>query len=127
MATLTKTEWAPAAPETAGKTSFLTPPANIRETKDAYILQAEMPGVGKEGLEVTVDNNELVIIGHRRDTEVPGNALYSESRHLDYRRVFDLDPSIDRTNISAQMHQGVLTLTLPKAEQVKPRKITVSD
>ena len=45
----------------------------------------------------------------------------------DYRRVFELDPAIDSSKISAKMEQGVLTLTLPKSERIKPRKITVSD
>jgi HSP20 family protein len=52
--------------------------------------------------------------------------LYRESRPSDYRRVFELDPAIDSSKISAKMEQGVLTLTLPKTEKVKPRKIEIS-
>jgi|SRR5579862_5533947 len=125
--TLGKPEVSAPAAEGARKTAYLTPLANIRETKDGYVLQAEMPGVGKNGLEVTVENNELVIIGHRSDVEVPGDALYRESRHWDYRRLFDLDPSIDAGKITATMEQGVLTLNLPKAEAVKPRRIKITE
>ena len=107
--------------------SYLTPLANILETADGYVLEAEMPGVTKDGLEITVENGELVILGRRNAYESPGTQLYGESRHVDFRRAFEIDPSIDATRISAKMDQGVLTLTLPKAEAVKPRKIVVTD
>ena len=128
--TLTKTDQQTPSTGTGNghqRVSYVTPVANILETGDGYILEAEMPGVGKDGLEVTVENGELVIIGRRADKETPGQALYRESRLLDFRRVFDLDPSIDTAKISAMMDEGILTLTLPKAEQVKPRRIQVTD
>jgi HSP20 family protein len=103
------------------------PPANIREEHDAYILELEMPGVNKSGIEVTVENNELTLVGHRSDLETKGEVVYQESRRCDYRRSFEIDPSIDTQKIVAKMEQGVLRLTLPKAESVKPRKITVGD
>jgi HSP20 family protein len=104
---------------------FIAPEVNIFETKDGYVLQAEMPGVSKEGLEITLENNEITIVGHRRVEPLGGEALFRESRDVDYRRVFELDPVIDTAKIAAQMDQGVLKLTLPKSEKVKPRKITV--
>ena len=110
----------------ANRVGFLTPLANILETKDAYLLEAEMPGVTKDGLEVSVEKGELTIVGHRGTTAQQGQAVYRESRGLDYRRTFELDPSIDATRIIAKLDQGVLTLTLPKAESVKPRKIMVT-
>ena len=109
------------------RVTYVTPVANILETADGYVLEAEMPGVKKEGLEVTVENGELVIVGRRGDREQAGTAVYRESRSLDYRRVFDLDPSIDTTRVTAKIDQGILTLTLPKAEEVKPRRIEVTD
>lgn len=110
----------------ANRVSFLTPLANILETKDAYLLEAEMPGVTKDGLEVSVEKGELTIVGHRGTAAPQGQAVYRESRGFDYRRTFELDPSIDATHIVAKLDQGVLTLTLPKAESVKPRKIMVT-
>lgn len=104
---------------------YLTPRVNIHEHKDGYVLTAEMPGVGKEGIEVLLDNDDLTIIGHRKPLTEEGQALYRESTLRDYRRVFELDPAIDTERITAQMDQGVLTLELPKAERVKPRKILV--
>ena len=56
---------------------------------------------------------------------VPGEPLFRERVLTDYRRVFELDPAIDAGKIAAKMDQGLLTLTLPKSERVKPRKITV--
>jgi HSP20 family protein len=109
------------------RVSYLTPLANIVESHDGYLLQAEMPGVTKEGLEITVENGELVIFGRRKAAETRGREVYRESRGLDYRRVFELDPSIDTSRIVAKVDQGVLHLTLPKAESVKPRTIPVTD
>lgn len=127
MSTLTetKTNGVSTNPQTQ-RVSYLTPLANISETKDGYLLEAEMPGVGKDGLDVTVENGQLVIVGRRNTAPPKGRELFRESRVADYRRVFELDPSIDTARITATMDQGVLKLHLPKAESVKPRKISVS-
>jgi len=111
----------------ANRVNYLTPLANILETKDGYVLEAEMPGVNKDGLDITVENGELTIVGRRAATEPRGREVYRESRAFDYRRTFELDPSIDTTRVTARIDQGVLTLQLPKAESVKPRKIAVHD
>lgn len=100
---------------------------NIYETKDGYELEAEMPGVNKEGLEITLEGKEITITGHQSNDVVTGETLFRERHGADYRRVFDLDPAIDISRISARMNQGVLFLTLPKSEAVKPRKIVVSE
>ena len=105
---------------------FVTPVSSVVEDGDAYLLKVEMPGVNKEGLEISVENNELTITGRRDLAQIEGTLIHRESRTEDFRRVFELDPSIDTSKISARIDQGFLTLTLPKAEQVKPRKIAVS-
>ncbi len=105
---------------------FAAPMATVLENGDGYTLQVEMPGVNKEGLEMWVENNELTIIGRRSLPTVQGNLIHREMRRDNFRRAFELDPSIDAGKISAKIEHGVVTLTLPKAEQVKPRKITVS-
>ena len=104
---------------------FVAPDVNIYETDDGYVLQAEMPGVTKQGLEITLEGNTLTFVGRRDDDHVEGSVLYRESRGANYRRVFELDPAIDTAKISAEIRQGVLTLTLPKAERVKPRRIEI--
>ena len=105
---------------------FITPAASVVEDGDVYMLKVEMPGVNKEGLEISVENNELTITGRRALPQIEGTLIHRESRAENFRRVFELDPSIDMSKISARIDQGILTFTLPKAEQVKPRKITVS-
>lgn len=104
---------------------FVTPVSSVIEGGDAYILSVEMPGVNKEGLEISIENNELTITGRRSLPEIDGTLVHRESRTENFRRAFELDPSIDTAKISARIDQGILTLTLPKAEKVKPRKITV--
>jgi len=128
MNQLTKTAERPLAEAQKRAPAWAVPRANIRETKEAYLLELEMAGVTKNGLEITVENNELIIVGHRNDPEPKGDLVYRETRPLDYRRVFDLDPSsIDASKITAKIDQGVVVLALPKAETVKPRKIAVGD
>ena len=105
---------------------FVTPSASIRETAEGYTLELEMPGVNKDGLEISIEKNELSIIGRRSTTTPQGTLLHRESRPHNYRRAFEIDPSIESSKIAARINQGVVTLTLPKAEEVKPRKITVS-
>jgi HSP20 family protein len=105
--------------------SFAVPNVNVVETKDGYILEAEMPGVAKEGLEVSLEENLLTITG-RRQPEPSANLLHRESNPVDYRRVFELDPAIETGKINAQIDQGILTLKMSKAEKVKPRRITVN-
>jgi HSP20 family protein len=105
---------------------FMTPPASVKEIGDGYTLEIEMAGVKKDGLEISVENNELTIIGRRSLPVVEGTLIHRESRPENFRRMFEIDPSIDAEKISAKIDQGLVTLTLPKAEHVKPRKITVS-
>ena len=106
---------------------FVSPRVNITETKDGYLLEAEMPGVNKEGLELLLENNELTLVGHRGDQVRDLQLIYRESGNYDFRRSFALDPTIDTAHIEAKIENGVLRLKLPKAEKVKPRKIAVTD
>ena len=105
--------------------NYVAPEVNIFETKDGYVLEAEMPGVTKAGLEITLEDCEMTIVGHRQVPSGPGEALLRESRDASFRRVFQLDPAIDTGRISAKVDQGVLTLTLPKSEKARPRKISI--
>ena len=105
---------------------FVAPVASVTEDNDGYTLQVEMPGVSKEGLEISFENNELTLLGRRSLPTIEGTLLHKESRTENFRRVFELDPSIDAKKISARIDQGIVSIKLPKAEAVKPRKITVS-
>ena len=116
----------PPARQTRPEREYVSPEVNIYETKDGYVLEAEMPGVSKEGLEITLQGSEITIVGHRHNEVAAGAPLFRERTLVDYRRIFELDPAIDTAKIAAKMNQGVLTLTLPKSEQVQPRKIAVN-
>jgi HSP20 family protein len=110
---------------TAAELPFVAPEVNIYETEKSFVLQAELPGVNKSGLEVTLEGSTLTFTGRRSEAPVVGTPLYRETRPLNYRRSFELDPSIDTNKIVAEIQQGVLTLTLPKAERVQPRRIEI--
>jgi HSP20 family protein len=125
-ATLYK-ECCPTPAERAQTAQFVAPEVNIYESRDGYVLEAEMPGVSKDGLEITLEGHVITITGRRATEVVPGENLFRERRGADYRRAFELDPAIDTARILARMNQGVLFLTLPKSEQVKPRRIIVGD
>ena len=112
----------------APERDYVAPEVNIFETPSGYVLEADMPGVAKDGLEISLEGNELTLLGRRQELDLPEvQFLYRESRPADFRRTFELDPAIDTSKISAKMEQGILTVTLPKAERVKPRRIKVGD
>jgi HSP20 family molecular chaperone IbpA len=120
MNLLTKKE----APSTANR--VVTPHYNVRETSDAYVLTASVPGVDKTSLETTVDGETLTILG-RRAFQVPADwtPVHREIPQADFKLVLEVDRRFNRDAIKAELSQGVLTLTLPKAEAVKPRKIEI--
>src|SRR5437867_12612719 len=105
MKTLTQTE--PKAVRNAGPVEheYVSPEVNIYETRDGYVLEAEMPGVNKDGLEVTLENNTLTFVGDRNNDAPTAQLLHRETSTADYRRVFELDPAIDAGKISAKMEQ----------------------
>jgi HSP20 family protein len=124
MKATVQTEQRPKA-EPRREAEYVLPAVNIFETKDGYLVEAEMPGVSKDGLEITLEGTEITIVGHRHNEVATGIPLFRERNLADYRRVFELDPAIDARRIAAKMDQGVLSLTLPKSEGVKPRRIAV--
>lgn len=123
MNTLTKQE--PRA-NGAERVNYVLPAVDIYETEEGYLLEADMPGVTRDGLEIYLDQNELTLVG-RKASRDRGNARYHESSGGDYRRVFELNPEIDTEKITARVENGVLTLNLAKREQLKPRRIAVGD
>jgi HSP20 family protein len=111
--------------EMAQRVEYFTPLVNLHQDANGYSLEVEMPGVSKQGVEITVEDGKLIIGGHRALGGDFGRTVYRERRAGEYRRVFDLDPSIDASKIRASMEQGLLTVHLPKVEAAKPHKITV--
>ena len=101
------------------------PPVDIYEDGSSYILKADMPGIAKEALEITLDNKELTIVG-KVNRDSAENPAYAEYAVNDYKRSFIVSENIDAAAITAALENGVLTLTLPKSEKAKPRQIAIA-
>jgi HSP20 family protein len=104
---------------------YITPLVDVQSTPESVVLRAEMAGVNKGGIEISVEDGNLILVGHRQTLNVSGDPIYLERRPVHYRRVYELDPSIDTDKITARVEDGILTVTLPKSEKVKPKKITL--
>lgn len=106
---------------------FFVPTTDIFETEQALSLIVEMPGVDKSKVDISVEGGVLVIEGQVDFSKYEGmHPVYTEYNIGHYRRSFTLSNKIDQGRISAEMKDGVLTLVLPKAEEAKPRRISVN-
>lgn len=103
----------------------LVPPVDIFEVEDSLAVVVDLPGVDKNNVDISVDNNILTIKGHVEKTE-QGELLYREFQLRDFFRQFELSEEIDQDKIHAEMKNGVLTLRLPKLEKAKPKRISVN-
>lgn len=103
------------------------PAVNLYEREHEVVIVADMPGVSEKNVDITVEKHVLTVSGKPEWTEPDGHDLrYREFAPAEFRRVFSLTSDLDAEHIKAVMKHGVLTLTLPKSEKAKPRKITVS-
>lgn len=103
------------------------PAYEIKETADAYGVTVLLPGVNKENLEITAEAGEIRIVGRRSWKRPEGwTTLYQESSDAAYELALSHDNAIDTEKIAAELRDGVLRVSLPKAEAVKPRKIAVN-
>ncbi len=103
------------------------PRVDIYENKDALYLIADMPGVDEKTVDIELEKNLLTITGRVENGRIAdATMMYSEYEIGDYERVFTLSDEIDRDKIVASVKNGVLRLELPKAEKVKPKKISIS-
>jgi HSP20 family protein len=105
---------------------YLRPAATIIENKDGFLVEADLPGVNREGLQLTVEDDTLTILGKRNVSANDSRVLHRETSSADYRRAFELSRQIDRTKVEARFEQGVLRVFLPKAEALKPRRIEIA-
>ena len=114
------------AKDTAKKMRTLVPPVDIYEDNEKIVLLADMPGVSKDGLDIQIEKNVLSING-KIENIVPEEAkpIYVEFGGNEYARSFTIGPEVDVNRIQANLNAGVLKLILPKAEEVKPKKIEV--
>jgi HSP20 family molecular chaperone IbpA len=107
-------------------TRVFVPIADIYETNDALTVILEMPGVEKNNVDVRVEDDILRVTGQLDLSKYKGLLpLYTEYNIGNYARNFRLSNKIDQNNIAAELKEGVLWLTLPKAEEAKPRTIEI--
>src|ERR671933_592715 len=104
-----------------------TPLTDIYETDNALTLVMEMAGVAKENVVVNLENDVLRVEGQIDFSKYKGmEPVYTEYNVGHYVRTFSLPSKIDREKISAQLDDGVLTLTLPKVQEAQPRRISIT-
>ncbi len=114
------------APETAAGRRIYRPLTDIIETDQGVSMMLEMPGVGPDRVEITLENRVLTIRG-RVEPMKPENLqlAYAEYGEGDFERAFTLSEDFDPDRIEAEMRNGVLTLTLPRSAEPQPKRIAV--
>ncbi len=106
--------------------SWQSPLTDIYEDKDNYFLSVQMPGVSKGDIKITVENGNLTLMGRVNfDEKINKNFIMRETVIANYYRKFKINDSIDTEKIEAEIINGILTLTMPKHEKVKPREINI--
>ena len=113
--------------ETTTPGRVFVPVTDIFETPEALTVVLEMPGVDRNSVEASVENDVLTIEGRIDFTKYEAmRPVYTEYNVGHYARRFEISDRIDQSKISAEIKDGVVTIVLPKGEQAKPRKIQVS-
>jgi HSP20 family protein len=103
------------------------PPVDVHEEKDAYVLRAELPGIKREDIEISLEENVLTIKGERRFEKQEEGKRYHrvERSYGSFVRYFQLPKMVDAEHVEASLQDGVLSVRVPKQELVKARKIDV--
>jgi HSP20 family protein len=122
MGRLMQSAWSPAA---AGNGGAWIPLADIEETEDAWIVEAELPGVDRKDVNVELREGELVITGEIKEKERKGVIRRRSRRKGQFEYRITLPGQMNEEQIEAGLHDGVLTVRVPKAEAAKPRRIEV--
>ncbi|MDK2976638.1 MAG: hypothetical protein PWP06_1113 [Candidatus Marinimicrobia bacterium] len=105
-----------------------SPSVNLEETKNDYIIHAELPGMNKKDIDISVENDVLTISGEKKERvqTKDSNILVSEILSGYFSRSFRLPAQIDSEKIEAKWDNGVLVVKIPKSEVAKPKKIQIS-
>ena len=103
------------------------PPVDIQETADSYRLTAELPGLTRDDINITLENNVLRLTGERKFEKDAKKDGYHriERTYGAFSRAFTLPSQVNHEKVEAAFENGLLTISVPKAEQAKPRKITI--
>ena len=106
--------------------SGAAPALDVYEDKENFVVKAELPGMKKEDIDVSLHDGSLTISGERTEEKVEKGERYRSERFFGrFQRIVALPASVDAARIKAQYKDGVLTVTLPKAEEAKPKQIDV--
>jgi HSP20 family protein len=109
-----------------GATDVWGPAMDIEETAEEFIVTAELPGVDPDDVQITAVANELTIRGEMKEQEVEGRTRHRrERRSGSFFRMLALPANVNADQVKAQYRNGILTLTLPKREEAKPRNIKI--
>jgi HSP20 family protein len=103
----------------------IRPYADIWQDDNAVHVTIEMPGVDQDGLDVRIEENRLIVHGHREARSPEHRYVLAERRDADFYTAFTIDDSVDREKVDARLERGMLHITLHIKESVKPRKIEV--
>ena len=105
-----------------------SPAVDIRETDDSYLVHAELPGLTKDDIQITLENNILKLTGERRfEKDVNEEQFHRiERAYGTFTRAFSMPSRVNGEAVKAAFKDGVLTITVPKVEEAKPRKIDIS-
>ena len=105
----------------------LYPPVNVFDHGDTYTVKAEIPGIDREKIEIHVEDDMLTLRGERAFSEPNKNAAYHrrERGYGQFRRVIRLPGRVAGDEAKAQYRDGVLTVTVPKAKEARPRRVTI--
>jgi len=114
------------APQASRQT--YTPSFDVRESKEAYHFQADLPGLKEKDLEITFNANQLTIAGRREEEKREDSDRYHtvERWYGTFARTFSLPQGVDAEHVTAELKDGVLRVVVPKRPEVQPRKISIS-
>lgn len=107
------------------RTEEFFPSFDLKESKEAYVVKADLPGIKEENLDISLTGNMLQISGHReQETQDEGDRYYAvERRYGNFSRAFTLPEGVDVENVQAELKNGVLTVHIPKKPEVQPKRI----
>lgn len=103
------------------------PVLDVAEQENAFVVKVELPGMKSEDIDISVHDNLLTISGEKKESmeQKSENCYHVERRYGSFRREIALPSGIDADKVQASCHDGVLTVTVPKSEQAKPKRIEV--
>jgi len=110
-----------------GRTGGLYPPVNVFDHGDAYVVKAEVPGVDPDKIEINVEDDTITLRGRRAFAEPAASAAYHrrERGQGEFRRMIRLPGRVAADEAKAQTRNGVLTVTIPKAKEARPRRVQI--